>query len=324
MRNKLTALFFASLSLFALSCSETNFSPYDDYQEKYVLNSILHPDSTFQIVTLNKSYMVNNYDPLSSTEDTFIEGALVRLWNGNDEVVILRDTTLTRSAGDSYNKPYRVYYTKNFKPKNATKIQIEALLPNGKRLSSSTYVEKQPMKVDPIDSMRFYPKEGIGYAGAVWNTEQRNAVFATKATILYMRKGMYGDKIQRASIPAYISNVNGNIVKYYPQPTSLTYWKIDSSVVNYTLRSISEGDPDKSKYYIYSMVIEISILDNNLSLYYNSTSRGKDLYSVIVDETDYSCITGGFGVFGTYVKNTVVISFNSLFLYKLGYNSGLY
>lgn len=324
MRNKLTLLLFISLSVLVLSCSDTNFSPYDDYQEKYVLNCILHPDSSFQIVTLNKSYMVNNYDPLSSTEDTFIKGALVRLWNGKDEVVILRDTTLTRTTGDVYNKPYRVYYTRNFKPKTATDIQIEALLPNGKRLTSSTYVEKKPLKVDPIDSIKFYPKEGIGYAGAVWTAEQRNAVFATKANILYMRKGMYGDKVQRVSIPAYISNVNGNIIKYYPQPTSLTYWKIDSSVVNYALRSISEGDPDKSKYYVYSLVIEISILDNNLSLYYNSTSRGKDLYSVIIDETDYSCIKGGYGVFGTYVKETTVISFHPMFLYKLGYNSGLY
>lgn len=324
MRNKLTVLLFVSLAMFTPSCSDTDFSPYDDYKEKYVLNCILHPDSSFQIVTLNKSYMVNNYDPLSSTEDTFIKGALVRLWNGKDEVVILRDTMLTRTTGDVYNKPYRVYYTRNFKPKTATNIQIEALLPNGKRLTSSTYIEKKPLKVDPIDSMKFYPKEGIGYAGAVWATEQMNAVFAPKATILYMRKGMYGDKVQRISIPAYVNKVNGNVVTVYPQPTSLTYWQIDSSAINYTLRSISEGDPDKSKYYIYSMVIEISILDNNLSLYYNSTSRGKDLYSVIVDETDYSCIKGGFGVFGTYVKNTVVISFSPMFLFELGYNSGLH
>lgn len=324
MRNKMLLLLFAAISLLALSCSDTNFTPYDDYQEKYVMNCILHPDSTFQIVTLNKSYMVNNYDPLSSTEDTFIEGALVRLWNGNDEVVILRDTTLTRTSDDKYTKPYRVYYARNFKPKTATNIQIEALLPNGKRLTSSTYMVKQPMEVDPIDSMRFYPKEGLSYAGAVWKTEQLNAVFATKATILYMRQGMYGDRVQRVSIPAYINNVNGNIVKVYPQPTSLTYWKIDSSAINYALRSISEGDPEKDKYYIYSMVIEISILDNNLSLYYNSTSRGKDLYSVIVDETDYSCIKGGYGVFGTYAKNSVVISFNPMFLLKLGYKSGTY
>lgn len=324
MRKKLFLLLSIIAALFTFSCSDTNFNPYDNYQEKFVMNCILHPDSSFQIVTLNRSYMVNNYDPLSSKEDTFVEGALVRLWNGNDEVVILRDTTLTRASGDPYKKPYRVYYTKNFKPKTAANIQLEALLPNGKRLTSSTFMVKQPMKIEPIDSMRFYPKEGLGYAGAVWETDQRNAVFAAKATILYSRQGMYGGKIQRVSIPAYINNINGNIVKYYPQPTILNYWQIDSSAINYTLRSISEGDPEKSKYSIYSMIIEVSILDNNLSLYYNSTTRGKDLYSVVIDEADYSCINGGFGVFGTYAKYSVVMTFNPMFLYKLGYKSGIY
>lgn len=309
-------------AIFAISCSDTDFSPYDEFREKYVMNCILNPDSSFQIVTLNRSYMVTNYEPYSSTEDNFVKGALVRLWNGNDEVVILRDTILNRSTGDLYQKPYKVYYTKNFKPKTGTNIQIEALLPNGKRLTSSTFIKKQPLKVDPIDSMKFYPKEGLSYAGAVWETEQKNAVFAPKATILYMRQGMYGDKIQKVSVPAYIQNENGNAKKYYPQPTSMTMWQIDTSVVNQTLRSISDGDPDKSKYFVYSMIIEISILDNNLSLYYNSTSRGKDLYSVIIDETDYSCINGGFGVFGTYSKESIVLPFNSLFLYKLGYKSG--
>ncbi|KAF0152095.1 MAG: hypothetical protein FD143_1389 [Ignavibacteria bacterium] len=324
MRKKLFAILSIIAAVFTLSCSDTNFNPYDTHQEKFVMNCILHPDSSFQIVTLNRSYMVNNFDPFSSTEDTFVKGALVRLWNGNNEVVVLRDTTLTRTSGDPYNKPHRVYYTKNFKPKTATNILLEALLPNGKRLTSSTYMVKQPMNIEPLDSMRFYPKEGLGYAGAVWTTDQRNAVFATKATILYSRQGMYGDKVQRVSIPAYINKVNGSVVKYYPQPTNLNYWQIDSSAINYTLRSISEGDPAKDKYLVYSMIFEVSILDNNLSLYYNATSRGKDLYSVVIDETDYSCINGGFGVFGTYAKYSVVMTFDQLFLYKLGYKSGTY
>ncbi len=324
MRKSLLILILIAASLLTFSCSDTDFSPYGEYQEKYVMNCILNPDSSFQIVTLNKSYMVNNYDPISSTEDNFVYGALVRLWNGNDEVVILKDTVLSRTSGDLYNKPYRVYYTKNFKPKAATNIQIEALLPNGKRLSSSTFMTKQPMKIEPLDSMRFYPKEGLGYAGAKWTTEQSNAVFAPKATILYSRQGMFGDKVQRISIPANIRNINGNIVKYYPQPTSYPYWQIDSSVINYTMRSISEGDPSKDKYSIYSLIIEVALLDNNLSLYFNSTSRGKDLYSVIIDETDFSNINGGYGVFGTYAKFSIVITFNPTFLQKLGYKSGTY
>jgi len=324
MRKNYFVLLLSIVSIFTYSCSDTSFNPYGEHEEKYILNCILHPDSSYQIVTLNKSYMVNNYDPLSSTEDTFIKGATVRLWNGNDEVVILRDTILSRLEGDVYNKPFRVYYTRNFKPKIATKIQIEALLPNGKRLTSNTFMNKQPMNIEPLDSMRFYPKDGIGYAGAKWSTDQSNAVFAPKATVLYTRQGMFGDKVQRVSIPAYISTVNGQKVKYYPQPTSSNYWQVDSSIINQTIRSISEGDPEKIKYALYSMIIEVSILDNNLSLYYNSTSRGKDLYSVVLDEADYSCIDGGYGVFGTYAKYSVVLPFNPMFLQKLGYKSGLY
>ncbi len=129
---------FLLLSFFIIiSCNE-NIEPFGEFREKYVMNSIIRADTSYQVVLLSKSYITNNFNPLSDSTNHSIAGALVRLWNGNDVVTILKDTIINRPENDIYKTP--LYYTNNFQPLPNSSIEIEAILPDGKKLKSSAMV----------------------------------------------------------------------------------------------------------------------------------------------------------------------------------------
>jgi len=60
-----------------------------------------------------------------------------------------------------------------------------------------------------------------------------------------------------------------------------------------------------------------------LSKYYNSTNRSLDTYSVKLNETDYSNITNGYGIFGAYVRKYAGIRFTHAYIESFGYTPGV-
>ena len=121
--------------LFLVSCEE-DFNPYGDYQEKFAFTCILKNDENFQTATLFKSYLTTPSDPS-------VIGADVRVWY-NDSVFVFRDSSVARTDTSRYNTPFSFYYNKNFSVASDKSIELEVLLPNGKRLRSSSvyYPEK--------------------------------------------------------------------------------------------------------------------------------------------------------------------------------------
>ncbi|MCH7774397.1 MAG: hypothetical protein IH784_08335, partial [Bacteroidetes bacterium] len=77
--------------LFFLSCDD-NFSPYGQFQEKFILTCLIRGDTTLQTATLSHSYMPDGADPLNYDEDPNIIVADIRVWF-EDSVYIFKDTT---------------------------------------------------------------------------------------------------------------------------------------------------------------------------------------------------------------------------------------
>jgi len=317
MRKKI----FILLCLILLSCDES-LNPYGEFKEKYVLNCVIRADTTFQIAMLTRSYTSNNFDPYSDSTDHSIDGALIRIWNGKDIVAVFKDTLIERPEGDKYKTPYKVYYTNNFKPLPNSTVEIEAILPNGKKLKSSSVVPDEIMfnkeKCDTI-----IPEKNKDYIKIGWSSNQKNPVFVTRLAIYYFKHDK-GKKVRGiADIPLNYVLFNGEYVPDYPKPTSDFIYSVNLDVINKTMELISKGDPVKSNYEILSCIAEVLSLDENLSYYYNSTARGRDSYSVKLDETDYSNIQGGYGVFGVYNKSYWVIRFKHDYIRSFGYIPGL-
>jgi len=120
-------------------------------------------------------------------------------------------------------------------------------------------------------------------------------------------------------VPMNYSQYNGSYEPVYPGPLTSGYYRVDLATVSKAMELISGGDPSKSNYQMNGCDFEILSLDGNLSAYYNATARGQDLFSIKLSETDYSNISGGYGVFGVYMKTTAVSFFNSTYVKNFGY-----
>ena len=316
--------FFILLSVVSLilvySC-EDSLNPYGEFKEKYVLNCVIRADTNFQVSYLTKNYVTPDFNPYSNTNDPTIKNAVIRIWNGNDDVVILKDSTLIRPAGDNYKTPYSVYYTSNFKPKTNTKVEIEALLPNGKRLSSSAAVPSS-VTFSGIKTDTLIPTPGQNFVRFVWNTNRKDPVFVARLGIYYYKNNNRQTRYIY-TIPLSYVNIDGKMEPVYSKPFSTLSYSVDLQTVNTAMKLLSEEVEDKSQIQILVCGIELLSLDDNLSMYYNATARSGDIYSTKLDETDYSNIQGGFGVFGIYVRNFYVIRFSKDYIRSYGFEPAL-
>jgi hypothetical protein len=89
------------------------------------------------------------------------------------------------------------------------------------------------------------------------------------------------------------------------------------------MKEISGDDPNKDHYIILTAIIDLLVFDRNLSGYYSSVASISDEFSIRLDEIDFSNIDGGFGVFGSYYKQSFVLFFDKLYVESFGYVYGL-
>ena len=304
-----------------LSC-EDSLNPYGSLDEKYVLNCVIRGDSTFQVATLTKSYMVTNSDPYSNTNDLGIKGAVIRLWNGNDSVAILRDTTISEPEGSKYNRPYSAYYTNKFQPRANSTVEIEAILPDGRKLTSQASVPAKIVVLPSVSSNQIPPAEGDDII-IKWSSDQKNPVFIIRLAIYYF-KYENGQKERGVfTVPLNYTEYNNDLIPVYPKPQSEMAYVVNMETITRAMELISQGDSDKSKYEILSCIAEVLSLNEELSFYYNGTARSNDVYSVKLDETDYSNIQNGSGLFGVYMRSFMLLRFTHAYIQSFGYKPGL-
>jgi hypothetical protein len=314
-------LFIPVLFLLFVSC-EDNLNPYGELKDRYVLNCIIRGDTTFQTATLTRNYQVDNFDPYSNTNDVNINNALIRIWNGDDKVSLLKDTTVNRPEGDKYKTPYTVYKTDKLLPRPNSSIDIEAILPNGKRLTASAKVP-EAISIDESISDKVIPPSGKNYIKVSWNTSEKNPVFIVRLAIYYFKHEGGEKKRNILTIPINYIQYGDDWIPNYPKPVTELAYSVDMTTINKAMELISKDDPNKSRYEILSCILEVLSLDPELSKYYFATARNRDIYSVKLDETDYSNINGGYGVFGVYMRTYWVLRFTHQYINSFGYIPGL-
>ncbi len=312
---KYLTIIFAFLIL--VSCEE-NFEPFGDLKVKYALNCIIRGDTTFQVATLTKTYANDNYNPYSNTKDPGVSGALIRIWNG-DSVVTFRDTTFLRSSDSKYQTPYKAYYTKKFELVG-NKLEIEAILPNGVRLSSQTDLPN-PIKFIYVDKV--VPPKTKSYVEFIWNPGLIDNAYLTQVSIYYYMKDDPQKKVRLAYVPARYYERDGKLFTINPKPNNENKLEIDVETINKTMELISDGDSNKSNYVILGPYLEVASFNKNLSAYFNSIVRANDAYTVNLNEIDYTNITNGIGIFGVFLRNYWSFDFTHAYIKSFGYTPGL-
>lgn len=312
-------IFFAFSSFLALSCEE-DFNPKGEVTDKYILNCIIRGDTTVQTAFLSKNYAVDGYDPLTNKADPSVRNAVIKVWEG-DSVYIFKEGTFTRSDSSRYGSTGYCYNTK-YSPNVNKTIEIEAVLPNGKKLKGSS---KVPSKIFINYSLTdtLCPPAGKNNVFTAWISDETSVMFLPLFKIIYFKNVNGTDVRYEKPIPIGYKNKDGKDIAIYPKGIFNLSYAYDMEAINRAMREISEGDPNKDRYKILSLMVEITVLDRNLSAFYSAGHLQSDGYSITVDQADFTNITGGLGIFGSYIKRVTSIRISRDYIMSFGYKSGL-
>lgn len=306
------------LAFFSISCDD-NFNPFGDYKEKYILTCLLDGNSNYQVATLSKSYFTGTFNPYDNTIDPSLIGAEIRIWL-SDSVYLFRDSTIKRQDTSRYVSSFKFYYTNQIRPTPAKTFEIEALLPTGKRLRSSTitpndisFSNHNPNVIPPVDQ---------NYLTFSWQSQSTYTFFDIRILVTYYKKENGINIKYEKEIPIAYKSHGGLDEPVYPPAARQTVVSYPMDVITKFMESISAGDENKSNYSIeIKPKVELLVMDEALSRYYSSTSQSLNDLTVRLDENDYTNIDGGFGIFGTYlIKRYSSISFIASYIQSFGYN----
>ncbi|MCX6170748.1 MAG: hypothetical protein NTX65_15515 [Ignavibacteriales bacterium] len=299
-----------------VSCNE-NFEPFGELKDKYVLNCIIQGDTTFQVASVTRTYTNNNYDPYSNEVDPNVSGALIRLWNG-DSLVTFRDTTITRSNDSKYITPYHLYYTNKFKLVSNL-LEIEAILPNGVRLTANTTI---PNSIRFISVDKVVPPKTKTHIDFAWALGTVDNAYLTQMSIYYYKADDPKKTIHIAYVPVQYVNKNGRDYPIAPRPNNSNELKLDVETISKTMELISDGDPNKVNYVILGPILEVASFGKSLSTYFNSIAHANDAYTVNLSEVDNTNINNGVGIFGIYLRNYLPFDFTHAYIKSFGYTPG--
>ncbi len=301
-----------------ISCDE-DFNPYGDFVERYAFTCILRSDENYQTATLLKSYRPDGFDPYTYTTDPSVTGADIRVWY-NDSVFVFKDTLVSRQDTSRYKAPFSFFYNNQFRIGNRKAIELEILLPNGKRLRSSSFT---PSRVDFEDkSDVIIPAGSKNFIQVYWTSFDGGMFFLPKMIIRYKQNinGVIEDKTKEVPLRYVIQG--GESVPVFPTPNSALTVVYDLNAVSNALQEISAGGSQKQNYSIFqNLSFTVTAYDLPTTKYISSTGGTIDDLTVSVDVADYTNIEGGFGLFGSYSKrNYDRLRFSEDYIDSFGYN----
>jgi len=302
------------LSCFSFISCDDSIDPKTTFKERYILNFIIRGDTTFQVATLSSSYNVAGIDPQVNEIDPAIKDADIKIWY-NGDVFTLRDTTIARSDTSRYNTSVSYYYINNFTPGEGRPVIVKAELNNGRSLTAQTVLPEN-IEIDSCD--RIIPLTYKNQFSIVWRSLEEEVFYFVRFKLYYKHNSVF----HTVEVPLNYIYIDGKLTPVYPGVTRNTIFNYELSALDTVMKKISEGDGQKSNYEIVRGEYEVVILDKPLSDYYSSIHGYMDNFSIRIDQTDYTNITGGYGIFASYRKQLLAASLKEEYIRSFGYKIG--
>ena len=142
--------------------------------------------------------------------------------------------------------------------------------------------------------------------------------------VFFLIKNENGKQVRyEKEVPRTYVLENNVYVPYYPVPSYLQRINVEMIAFDRAMAEISEGDPDKKNYTILTFILEILVYDKNLTAYYASRSELGESFAITTNESDYTNISGGRGIFGSFIKQRFAVRFTHEYIKSFGYEPGL-
>lgn len=316
---------FIVFSALLFSGCEEEFNPKTDFSEKYVLYGIvrsnpLFSDASVDVVVL-RTYDVNGFNPSVDHANTAIGGCQVTLTVGDKEVTLKSDTL--KKVSDSFKPVYSYSRGGLAIPKN-NELKLKAVLPDGRVLSARTKVPEILSLLEFTFPFRsgIHSKLNRFIWGDKWiiNWDSfEDYLYFPKLTLNYEVSKDSHTENKSIEIPLTYTKKNGKSEPVYPSYTWGKQIEYSFDSIDSVMNKISEGDTAKSTYTIKSAVFTILEYETNLASYFSSTNGYLDNFSIRLDESVYSNVSGGIGVFGAYTPNVQVFKVERVYVESFGY-----
>jgi len=319
------------LFCFAASGCDDAFSPKGAILESPILYCVLEisPLQEYYTVsaTLTSVYDVEGFNPHINTVDPTIERATISLVNGSRNYQ-LQETLLPRPAGSPYAGCWHIYRATRIYIRTQDSLRLTARLPDGRELSALTTVPSyKPVSTFPLYGRGVTTQLPSLYFGSAWiitweDFAHEDHLFFPRLELVYEVSTPSGPMSQGREVPLRYVSQGESLVPLYPQVTSSRELAFDFAAIDATMAAISEGDPDKARYRVIGFSFDLIELDFALSRYYASVNGSLDQLSIRLEETVFTNISGGHGVFGTSMANSRSFSVNAEYAASFGYSAG--
>lgn len=292
------------------------FSPKGDFGLQYGLHSVIDVDEQSITVELFSSYDVEGYNPKASEYQPLVEDAVVYVEYKNTKYYLLD------SLDTEQNKT--LFYTDAVTFSKYDTLWIHATIADEATLSAYAIL---PMKIDANYS---FPEisttptnspysEGLYGWGVGWIAKP--IYFYTAKLTLHYQEVYATETVDKyIEIPRDIMSSDNSVVPLYPDISKINRMFFRFDAIKWAMTKISENRANGvQKYLIGKAKLEILTLEEHLGKYYSSINAYFDQYSVRLDETTYTNVSDGLGVFGAFAKYEKVIRVEDKLIYDYGY-----
>lgn len=324
-------LLWAIVALAAGGCDDA-FSPKGPLAESPILYCVLEVQAAQEryvvTATLSSVYDAPGYAPGTNTDDPTIGRAAISLVVGQSSAYPLAETLIRRPTESPYGDCWHVYRATQVAIRTRDTLRLSALLPDGRRLSAMTVVPA----FKPVSTFPLYPR-GVTtrlnrlYFGSAWiiswdDLAHEDHLFFPRLQLIYEVSTDSGTIGGGCEVPLRLVPTNAGTRPVYPQVTSARELAFEFAAIDATMEAIAEGEPDKSRYRVIAFVFDLVELDFPLSRYYASINGSLDQLSIRLEESVFTNITGGQGVFGTTMANSRSWEVESAYAAEFGYGAG--
>lgn len=310
------------LTLLMFSCEKDEMVMNAEFETEYSLNCVLSGLDSTQYVTIMRSYETGVDGITPAIEDPYVKNAEVKI-RYKDLVLFFNEATKERNDTSRFNTPVTYYVLENFTPEFGEEVKIEAVLMSGRRLTSITTVPTHIVfnlqNLESDDPEKSIPGNYTNDVKITWTNPFSGLFYLPKINIIYFVDDGMRDVWHSYEVPINYDLIDGDYIPVYAEPSQGGGVTFTLDAFRRAMTLLSEGDPIKTKYRIYYMGIDVIIYDQNLSAYYASTGREADEYSIKLQELDYSNIDNGYGIFGSYIKQSNGMAIEENYIKSFGY-----
>jgi hypothetical protein len=308
-----------------MSC-DTSFNPSAPFQPRMVIYSILMTDSDTQYVRIYSSYNPPDYDPTKNPDEISITDAQVSVQQEGGPTFTFQLMTIPRADTSRYPSSIKAYVAYPFRPQEGKRYSLTVSSPSYGVASAATLVPNKG-SANPTD----------GYAlRDPWHTKAES--YGVTAALAPETKGYLvrfyvdylsplpagGYKPKRLEVPINVKALSlyrGTFERFYPHPlrrtTSATLtgpWgqNLPVETVSYSMsgyqfeiKNLYDFTEGCGVRFVQAVSFEMQF-DAPLWNYWGSANLFRDPNSVRLDESGYSNVKGGAGVFGSIAVDSTL------------------